>query len=478
MARSWTIGSKNDCDLVVALPRVSGHHCRLTRDDEGYVLEDLGSTNGTYVNGVRVSDVVRVNPGDAITFGLLTPMPWPPDADDPRGTEAPAAPGRPQPAPTLSLKGNEMVIGRAPDCGLALDLPMVSSRHARLFRADGRTWIEDLGSANGTFVNAERVHGRAAVEAGDRIALGSCLLVYSAEATDAAVGVTSGAVAAPPETPVLIVPHPSPTGDRPRDPATTVPPARRLAALLTQGPLAAVLIVMAVKPDTTAATGPVSGSVAATLGWLGLAAVWFGLSSAVLGGLIDVRRVRDALSPGGATALGTRLLVLGGVCAWQCGLAWLLVANVSGLKAPWAAAVSVMLLASAVGAAGGLLIVALEARPAVAWASLAVVMLSLSWLGGGGQAPTRTTPWVSAVSGSLPTRWAFEGLLLLESDRRPTPSDAGTGEVGRSHDLAENFFPAGSERMGTRADLMALALMAVGLTAVAGFTARERGRTS
>ena len=66
MARSWTIGSRTDCDLVVNLPRVSGHHCRLTRDDQGYVLEDLGSTNGTYVNGVRVSDAVRVNPGDAI----------------------------------------------------------------------------------------------------------------------------------------------------------------------------------------------------------------------------------------------------------------------------------------------------------------------------------------------------------------------------------------------------------------------------
>jgi pSer/pThr/pTyr-binding forkhead associated (FHA) protein len=44
MAHSWTIGSQPDCDLVVASSRVSGRHCRLTLDANGYVLEDLGST--------------------------------------------------------------------------------------------------------------------------------------------------------------------------------------------------------------------------------------------------------------------------------------------------------------------------------------------------------------------------------------------------------------------------------------------------
>ena len=47
MARSWTIGSGPDCDLVVDRPVVSGRHCRLTRVGDGYLLEDLGSTNGT-----------------------------------------------------------------------------------------------------------------------------------------------------------------------------------------------------------------------------------------------------------------------------------------------------------------------------------------------------------------------------------------------------------------------------------------------
>ena len=41
------------------------------------VIEDLGSTNGTFVNGTRLAGEIRVVPGDAITLGRSIPMPWP-----------------------------------------------------------------------------------------------------------------------------------------------------------------------------------------------------------------------------------------------------------------------------------------------------------------------------------------------------------------------------------------------------------------
>src|SRR5437764_3538901 len=75
--RTWIIGSGADCDLVVARPTVSGCHCRLTETSDGYLLEDLGSSNGTYVNGVRITSATRVSAADAITLGLTTLMPWP-----------------------------------------------------------------------------------------------------------------------------------------------------------------------------------------------------------------------------------------------------------------------------------------------------------------------------------------------------------------------------------------------------------------
>ena len=59
MPTSWLIGSAAGCTIVVEHATVSGRHCRLTLDREGYLLEDLGSTNGTYVNGRRLAGPER-----------------------------------------------------------------------------------------------------------------------------------------------------------------------------------------------------------------------------------------------------------------------------------------------------------------------------------------------------------------------------------------------------------------------------------
>ncbi len=75
--RTWIIGSAADCDLVVVRPTVSGRHCRLTETSGGFLLEDLGSSNGTYVNGVRIGSSTRISPADAITLGQTILMPWP-----------------------------------------------------------------------------------------------------------------------------------------------------------------------------------------------------------------------------------------------------------------------------------------------------------------------------------------------------------------------------------------------------------------
>ena len=65
----------------------------------------------------------------------------------------------------------------------------------------------------------------------------------------------------------------------------------------------------------------------------------------------------------------------------------------------------------------------------------------------------------------MPSRWTFEGLLLLESDRRP-PEES---EPNLDRDLCDDVFPARSERMGVTADAMALGLMLIGLSGAAAF---------
>lgn len=74
---TWIIGADPDCDVIVDLPTVSGRHCRLTLSPAGFLLEDLQSTNGTYVNGQAVTRPVRVTRTDVILLGSKVALPWP-----------------------------------------------------------------------------------------------------------------------------------------------------------------------------------------------------------------------------------------------------------------------------------------------------------------------------------------------------------------------------------------------------------------
>jgi len=68
-------------------------------------------------------------------------------------------------------------IGRSPDCGVFLDDVTVSRRHAVLVRRNGRWYIEDQGSLNGTFVNRRRVES-AELEDGDELQIGKYRLTF------------------------------------------------------------------------------------------------------------------------------------------------------------------------------------------------------------------------------------------------------------------------------------------------------------
>ncbi len=74
--RSWIIGSAPESDIVVSQAIVSGRHCRLTAAPAGFELEDLDSTNGTYVNGSPVREKVLVRRSDTITLGESVAFPW------------------------------------------------------------------------------------------------------------------------------------------------------------------------------------------------------------------------------------------------------------------------------------------------------------------------------------------------------------------------------------------------------------------
>ncbi len=75
-----------------------------------------------------------------------------------------------------SFDQDEVVLGRASECDLAVADRSVSRRHARLFRVSGCWWVEDLGSRNGTVVDGVRVLGEAPLEEGSTIRVGGSVI--------------------------------------------------------------------------------------------------------------------------------------------------------------------------------------------------------------------------------------------------------------------------------------------------------------
>jgi pSer/pThr/pTyr-binding forkhead associated (FHA) protein len=65
---SVMVGRDRSCAIVLAHPAVSRRHARITLSGTTYVLEDLKSANGTYVNNTRV-ERAKLKPGDVVRFG-------------------------------------------------------------------------------------------------------------------------------------------------------------------------------------------------------------------------------------------------------------------------------------------------------------------------------------------------------------------------------------------------------------------------
>ena len=80
--RPMTVGRDDDCDIVIPDASVSGRHARVEFDGVTWVLTDLGSTNGTWLNGDRLADSTRIEASDVVQFGRFNVQVTVADTDD------------------------------------------------------------------------------------------------------------------------------------------------------------------------------------------------------------------------------------------------------------------------------------------------------------------------------------------------------------------------------------------------------------
>jgi pSer/pThr/pTyr-binding forkhead associated (FHA) protein len=178
-------------------PEISRRHAYVSRAADGRLtIEDLGSANGTFVNDERIDAPRKLDLGDVVRVGKTVLKVTGSSGARPENAQAPtgAVPGESAgetaeagevlvvtAGPALGRRltlSDELVIGRgASGEGRLSDDLELSRRHARVARdADGQLTIEDLGSANGTFVDGERVRGRRVLKVGDSVQIGSTTL--------------------------------------------------------------------------------------------------------------------------------------------------------------------------------------------------------------------------------------------------------------------------------------------------------------
>jgi ABC-type multidrug transport system ATPase subunit/pSer/pThr/pTyr-binding forkhead associated (FHA) protein len=171
----FTVGRHPTNQLSLDVPTVSAEHALVEYRDGAYHVIDRGSRNGTFVNGERIADhVLRdgdvIQLGESETAGLTITYR--------AGPASPAAVDQVERAAQVDLAAAATLsIGRAPDCELALDSPLVSRHHARLERSGPTHLLIDLGSTNGTFVNGQRID-RHRLRGGDVVQIGPYRFTY------------------------------------------------------------------------------------------------------------------------------------------------------------------------------------------------------------------------------------------------------------------------------------------------------------
>jgi len=198
--KSFRIGRTPECDFQVADDCVSRTHVEVVFEAGHWWVKDLHSTNGTYLNGIRIErELLPVQAKLELGYGTLRKLPtfWLRISEKPlvpeslwrtvQTTDKFKAPTEAKAAPTASVTvrafdsdgrckekqfRETFRMGRAPECGVSVDDPTVSKIHVELRVEDGHWCVYDLQSTNGTFLNEVKIN-RELLPSESKLQLGS-----------------------------------------------------------------------------------------------------------------------------------------------------------------------------------------------------------------------------------------------------------------------------------------------------------------
>lgn len=180
---SITLGRATTNDIILGDSHISRTHARVEASLEACKITDLGSSNGTWVNGARVESAA-LKPGDTVMIGAdrlrfdppaaavdagMTVIDSDADLNNTLGSMILPVALNETRAPRLVISGpaktweillehtDTVTLGRSSECEAILDSPKVSRRHAQVLRKGGGFWLKDLDSANGVWIGEQRV---------------------------------------------------------------------------------------------------------------------------------------------------------------------------------------------------------------------------------------------------------------------------------------------------------------------------------
>lgn len=279
---TFSIGREADNHLVIESFFISRKHCEIRRDEQGFVLTDLGSKIGVQVNHRPVSGEVRLKSGDMLTFAdkfeamfldtreqTVTTTLISQDADQNFTGAVLTGLDGPTQGQVFGLDKNVSKIGRNNACDVCVPVHTVSQAHAEIVREKRHFILTDLGSVNGSFVNNQRVQ-RQQLEDGDLVRFDwisfrfNTLESLRRQGTSDRVEAEGHKVAEDPERTVAapIEPvQPPPLPPQPQEAAQTIPDAlhrdpvlHRPQTISNKGMVLAVIALLVLAGGSLAAT--------------------------------------------------------------------------------------------------------------------------------------------------------------------------------------------------------------------------------